>query len=186
MSFPHEPPNDSATWNPELGPPFDCAIDVSTHARLLNDAWSTESLEIISRQSSVFLQNSLDTTRNPVLMETIDNGFVQQSNVLYELPTTSILPSSYVFLFNFYNDVVFSNNGENDNLNSHNPVRESNFLMMDTIDFASARQEVDGELFGGTFEDDNMALDPPHANQNEELASHESSVWSSSNYYPSR
>ena len=71
--------------------PFDSAIDVSTHARPLNDALSTESLEIISGQSSVFLQNPLDTTRNPVLMETIDNGFVQQSNVLYDLPTTSVL-----------------------------------------------------------------------------------------------
>ena len=58
--------------------------------------------------------------------------------------------------------------------------------MMDTIDFASARQEVERELFGRTFEDDNMALDLLHANQNEELVAHELSVRSSSNYYPSQ
>ena len=184
MSFPDELPNDSAIWNPELVPPFSSTIDASTHATPLNDVWSTESLEIVSGHFGTFLKSPLDTTNDAVRVETIDNGFVQPSNVWYELPTTRVLPTSYTFPFNAPNGVVFSNPGESDNLNSVNPVRES--TMMNAVDFALAQQEAERELFGKTFEDDNIALDPLRANQNEQSATQDSSVWSLSNNYPAQ
>ena len=161
-------------------------MDVSTHARLLDDVWSAESSEIISGQSGVFLQNPLDSAKYSVLVQAIENSIVQQSNVSYEPPSICVLPSSYTFPFNSPNDVVVSNTGGSENLNSQNPVPENIHATMNTVDFALARQEAERELFGRTFEDDDTALDPLHANQSEQSATQESSVWSLSNNYPTQ
>lgn len=183
MSSPHELPNDSVTWNPELVPYFDSRMDVSTHVRPLNDVRSTESLKIISGQSGVFLQNPLDTTKSSVLVQAIENGFVQQSNVSHEPRSSCVFTSSYTFPFNSPNYVVVSNTGESENLNSQNPVPES-IQATDAVDFALARQEAERELWGRTLEDEYIALDLLRANQSEESGSQESSPLS--NNYPSQ
>jgi hypothetical protein len=186
MSFPHELPNDSVTWNPELVPSLNSRMDVSTHARPLNDARSTESLKIISGQSGVFLQNPLDTSKSSVLVQAIENGIVQQSNVSHEPRSSCVFTSSCTFPFNSPNYVVVSNTGESENLNSHKPVPESIHATMNTVDFELARQEAERELFGRTLEDECIALDLLRANQSEESGSQESSLWSLSNNYPSQ